>query len=643
MRLTYFSAIRRQGCGRRAFASRLGVEGRMQAIRRAARAAAGAVMAGLAIGGAAQAGEAKHCVLGHLADLPVTMTGYKAMTPVKVNDQPVQFFVDSGAFYSIINPSAADRLKLSVVPTQLDVRGVGGSNSLSAAKVRTLTLAEFDLPDIWFGVGGGDLMGDGLIGQNVLSVADVEYDLSGGMVRLMRPRGCDDANLAYWAAAGAPVSVVPLDFASGDPRTARTIGVVYVNGVKLRAMFDTGAGGSNLTLAAAKRLGIKPGDPGVADDGYTRGFGRKTAQTWITPIASFRLATAGEEVRNTRLRIVDWDAPVDMIIGADFFLSHRVYVANSQHRLYVTYNGGPVFNLAAGGAQVQAGDEAPQRSTVVPGGEGEPQTAEAFSRRGAALAARRDFPHALADLDRAITLAPEEPRYYRQRAEIRLAAGEPRQAASDLDQALKRSPDDLEGLIQRAQLRLGVRDADGALADLDRAAAVAPRAAAERLALAQLYLDADAPERALPQADQWVDLHPDDSRVPLGLITRCRARVLLNRDLDKAARDCETALRRGPHTAMALTARAMLRLRQGQYDGAVADFDAALALKPEFGQALYARGLAYAAEGKGREADADFAAARALAPRMADRMARFGLGPPSAAASPPTPAASKAG
>ena len=34
-----------------------------------------------------------------------------------------------------------------------------------------------------------------------------------------------------------------------------------------------------------------------------------------------------------------------MLIGADFFLSHHVYVANSQRKLYFTYNGGPVFNL----------------------------------------------------------------------------------------------------------------------------------------------------------------------------------------------------------------------------------------------------------------------------------------------------------
>jgi hypothetical protein len=32
-----------------------------------------------------------------------------------------------------------------------------------------------------------------------------------------------------------------------------------------------------------------------------------------------------------------------MLLGADFFRSHRVYVAKSQGKVYVSYVGGPVF------------------------------------------------------------------------------------------------------------------------------------------------------------------------------------------------------------------------------------------------------------------------------------------------------------
>ena len=35
-----------------------------------------------------------------------------------------------------------------------------------------------------------------------------------------------------------------------------------------------------------------------------------------------------------------------MLLGYDFLRSHRVLVAHSQHRIYFTYSGGPVFARA---------------------------------------------------------------------------------------------------------------------------------------------------------------------------------------------------------------------------------------------------------------------------------------------------------
>lgn len=35
-----------------------------------------------------------------------------------------------------------------------------------------------------------------------------------------------------------------------------------------------------------------------------------------------------------------------MLLGVDFLRAHRVLVAHSQHRIYFTYGGGPVFKWA---------------------------------------------------------------------------------------------------------------------------------------------------------------------------------------------------------------------------------------------------------------------------------------------------------
>ena len=101
-----------------------------------------------------------------------------------------------------------------------------------------------------------------------------------------------------------------------------------------------------LTLDAAKRAGVTPESAGVVAAGTAYGgWGTRLVKTWIAPFPSFRIGE--EEIRNTHLRIGALNlGDTDMLVGADFFLSHRVYVANSQAKLYFTYNGGPVFDLS---------------------------------------------------------------------------------------------------------------------------------------------------------------------------------------------------------------------------------------------------------------------------------------------------------
>ena len=93
------------------------------------------------------------------------------------------------------------------------------------------------------------------------------------------------------------------------------------------------------------KAGIKIDSPGVVPAGVFFGFGRGTVQTYVAPVSVFKIGD--EEIRNTRLLLGDTDLQdADMLIGADFFLSggSRVFTwANSQDKLYFSYNGGPVF------------------------------------------------------------------------------------------------------------------------------------------------------------------------------------------------------------------------------------------------------------------------------------------------------------
>src|SRR4029077_750119 len=112
----------------------------------------------------------------------------------------------------------------------------------------------------------------------------------------------------------------------------------------IRVTFDTGAYTSMLSLRAASRAGIQTDSPSVVDAGYSSGIGRGMVKTYLVTASSFKIGD-GAEIQNARLRVADFNLETDMLLGSDFFVSHHIFVSNSQRKLYLTYNGGPVFNL----------------------------------------------------------------------------------------------------------------------------------------------------------------------------------------------------------------------------------------------------------------------------------------------------------
>src|SRR6185312_17052260 len=141
----------------------------------------------------------------------------------------------------------------------------------------------------------------GLIGENVLGFADIEYDLPHGAIRFFRQQGCQGANLGYWS-NGAAVEVdlthtgkLPpsrdRDPSHYDPAsTDRHVrAVALVNGQKITATLDTGASTSLLNRTVAARAGVTPDTPGVVSTGLINGIGADRKAAWIGPFDSFAL------------------------------------------------------------------------------------------------------------------------------------------------------------------------------------------------------------------------------------------------------------------------------------------------------------------------------------------------------------------
>jgi tetratricopeptide (TPR) repeat protein len=567
------------------------------------------------------------CKVARTPDLPITMQGLRPTITAQINGVDAQFALDSGAFYSMISGAAAAQfnLPLQPLPPGYRVNVIGGTIEVKLTRVKVFTFAGVPIRNVEFLVGGSEVgQGSaGILGQNFLELFDVEYDLGHGAIRLATAEDCKHVMMAYWA-AGASVS--SMEISRTSPEDPHTVGTAYINDTKIRVVFDTGAATSMISLKAAARAGVTPATPGVTDGGYQRNFGHGSVKTYIAPFASFKIGD-NEEIKNARLRIADTVLPMgDMLIGADFFLSHRLYVANSQHRLYFTYNGGPVFNLAQSAAAGAGADE----QAAAGGGGDQAADAGALFRQGAASAGRGDVRHAIQDFTKAIDIDANEPEYFHQRAVAYWQDKQMESASADLDHALKLDPNYLPALVTRAELRMAKRDLPGTAADLDSADRIAPKQADIRYTMARLYIGAALPAAAIAQYDLWIANHPDDSKMPTALSGRCESRALNGSDLAKALDDCNSGLRRMNKTDRAyggaLISRGLVQLRLGAFDKSIADFDASATLQPKNPWPLYGRGIAKSKLNKVSEAEADKAAATALLPHIGETFARYGIG-----------------
>ncbi|MEO8315314.1 MAG: aspartyl protease family protein [Pseudomonadota bacterium] len=571
---------------------------------------------------------AASCKMEGLAQIPVTMQDSQPLIAAKINGKDVKFMIDSGAFFSVLSPASAEALNLpkELAPADFTIKGVGGTSQPMIARVRDFGLAGAVVNNMEFLVAGssnGEAVG--VLGQNVLAFADIEYDLGTGVIRMMRAENCKDSARVYWIKRGEPFSSVAIRPISKFE--SHIVGTAYVNGKKIRVWFDTGAASSVLSLRAAERAGVKTTSPGVESSLVIRGgAGLKIVPTWIAPFSSFKIGD--EEIRNTRIRIADVElGDADMLLGADFFLSHRIYVAWGMNKVLFTRRAGSVFEL--GGANAE--------SVVAPGeamsDAGEVSDAQGFSRRSSLYAARRDLPRALADIAQAINLAPQQPEYYYQRARLLQQSEQGQLALGDLDQAIRLRSDYLDARVARAELllthqgRTGNDDTRSIIADIDAARVLATRDADVHFELGRLAAAVDSQERAMASFDLWLQLHRDDSRAADALAYSCRARGILVQELSRALSDCNRAVQDRPGIAFQLESRGLVHVRLRNFGRAISDLDKVVAAQPSNVWALYTRGLAKIGAGRAQEGEADIAAAKGINPRVVANAVARGLVP----------------
>jgi tetratricopeptide (TPR) repeat protein len=307
-----------------------------------------------------------------------------------------------------------------------------------------------------------------------------------------------------------------------------------------------------------------------------------------------------------------------MLLGADFLLSHRVYVANSEHRLYFTYNGGPVFVPERGVILPPKG--AAPAPPVVPGET--PVDADGFARRAAAFDARGDFPAAIADLNQLVSMQPTAA-HYLQRAIEHRRNGDADAELADLDATLNLEPANATALMARGVLELRRGDQAAGIADLS-----APiKAYIERSGGPANDPRITPLGRLTVTLGWWAFLHRDDANFPEAMNAVCWGHAFWGKELSMGQQRCAIAMDRSPGDGDLHDARGLIDLRFGDDQGATTEFNAVLDHNPKDAWALFGRGMAELDLGKATEGHTDMAAAAALSPGLADVAKGYGITP----------------
>ncbi|HMA49151.1 MAG TPA: hypothetical protein VKP60_05310, partial [Magnetospirillaceae bacterium] len=196
-----------------------------------------------------------------------------------------------------------------------------------------------------------------LLGADFFGFYDAEFDVQHGKIILYKPVGCETTKLAYWPGPSSVADMVS-NTAHSNLAPLNSYNFPHINlrltvgGRDMLAALDTGYRRSSLSLVAAHSLGLTVGGVGMAETDPTvdllDGF---STETWVGGVDS--VAFGQEVIAPAKLAFRSFVVPAasrepavgthvghsryngdDMMLGADFLIAHRVFISQSQRKVY---------------------------------------------------------------------------------------------------------------------------------------------------------------------------------------------------------------------------------------------------------------------------------------------------------------------
>jgi predicted aspartyl protease len=274
---------------------------------------------------AAAPGAAERMILGPSGHL---------ITPIRLNGAgPFDFVVDTCASESMLIAGTAERLGLQPAAGQVSVHGASGIGSARLFRIDRLevdgrangplTLASVPPPP------AGPPAWGGVVGVDILANFIADFDVPGGRFRLLDP-ATDLAASGAWERLPFTLNRARFPVLQGS-----------LDGRPLHILLDTGARRTLINWAAARLLGLVPGDPSLTAAQPVRGATVQqiaAVKRNFTTIVIGGLAMPAGEITIADLPVfgpLGWTDQPAMILGMDRMAAFHFAVDYPRSRLLV--------------------------------------------------------------------------------------------------------------------------------------------------------------------------------------------------------------------------------------------------------------------------------------------------------------------
>gem|GEM_PF-933685 len=238
-----------------------------------------------------------------------------------------------------------------------------------------------------------------------------------------------------------------------------------------------------------------------------------------------------------------------------------------------------------------------------------PQDAMAYTLRGSTKFALGRYEEAVADHNDAIRINPQYDRAYAGRGIAKFRLSRYEQAIADYNEAIHINPQNDETYARRGTAKFHIGRYEQAIEDLNEAIRINPQKAMAYVLRGIAKVLLEKYEEAIADSNEAIRMNPQSAEA---YALRGVANTLL-RKYEEALADLNEAIRINPQNAMAYALRGSAKSKLSRDEEAIADSNEAIRLNPRTADAYWVRGMANREIGEYEKARADLQQALQLA------------------------------